>query len=222
MSHSPVRRRRRIVSRPTSGPALSWRMYPGLLAAQLLLSAIVCVAPWLFGEGVAQVWFLAGIALAAACAFAQILVTPAAAGPAPWALVPLSCGLLLGASQLMPAGNAAGLLAPKTVELQEQLAAGAEPSSQAVGSVSLYPMSTRHDLALLAVAITAFALGAVCFAHPREQMWLCGLLAVNGAAFTLFALIQHYRGMGCCIGCTSRKERPCSAPTSTGTTRPAF
>jgi len=122
----------------------------------------------------------------------------------PIAIVPLIGAVGLGAFQLVPLSEpAAALLSPTGAAFHTSLlpTEGSADASLAeevgVGSsggrrpLSLYPASTRRDLALFVLAVAVFVMGAVFFKTPRGQLWLCGLVAVNGAALAFFGLVQQ-------------------------------
>jgi len=57
--------------------------------------------------------------------------------------------------------------------------------------VSLYPASTRHDLSLLVLATSVFVLGALLFRSSRAQLVLWAAVALNGAMFAFFGIVQQ-------------------------------
>ncbi len=84
--------------------------------------------------------------------------------------------------------RADGALPPRQAALApDRRAAGAEHR----WPLSVYPASTRWQLALLILAILGFVAGVLLFAESAAAMWLCGLLAANGAAVAFFGLVQR-------------------------------
>ena len=67
-------------------------------------------------------------------------------------------------------------------------------------SVSLYPASTRHDLALLISAVAIFFVACRLFAKPRSAIALLGVLAFNAAALAFFGLVQQLQWNGQLFG----------------------
>ena len=122
----------------------------------------------------------------------------------PSAIVPLGGALALGCLQLLPLDeNVQQLLSPRGAELKQFLASEPMPvDAPLVGRLglapvatrqpaSLYPASTRNDLALLVLATGTFLVGAALFRTPGAQTWLFGALAINGAALALFGIVQR-------------------------------
>jgi len=173
---------------------------------QFVLLGVVLVTPWLFGGVLAstQAWLFVGAIVALGCWFAAALRERSSRFALPVAIVPLICAIALGVFQLVPLPrNVDTLLSPGGAELRKDLQSE-RTSSDAVRAagvgmpamaerqpISLYPASTRSDLALLVLATIVFVLGAGLFSTPRSQIWLCGLIAVNGAALAFFGLIHR-------------------------------
>jgi O-antigen ligase/Flp pilus assembly protein TadD len=65
------------------------------------------------------------------------------------------------------------------------------PTTPRHHTLSLYPASTRRDLALLVLATSVFVLGGVLFRSAGATAWILSILAVNGAAFAFFGLVQQ-------------------------------
>jgi tetratricopeptide (TPR) repeat protein/O-antigen ligase len=57
-------------------------------------------------------------------------------------------------------------------------------------TISLYPESTRRQLAVFTFGLVAFTAAACVFQSSRSQIWLAGLIACNGAALAFFGLVQ--------------------------------
>ena len=189
----------------------TWRTYfaGSTLVAQAVLVGLVVVTPWLFGgvDPVVQIWLFVGVIVALACWLLSRIADRSLGSVLPVAVVPLICALCLGLFQLVPLGaETRALFSPSGAELrsallgddptaegslEENLGVAAAPERQ---PLSLYPASTRNDLALLTLAVAVFLLGASFFKTPKAQIWLCGLIAVNGAAIAFIALVQRITG----------------------------
>lgn len=161
------------------------RMSNALLwLARLSTVGVLLAAPWLLG-GVqyrVQVYLYAVVVAAMGLCVLSLLVGK---GPAqdrsvmlPAALLPLVGGLLLGTMQVIPLGD----LAPTFV---------ANDAALITGKISLYPASTRLDLAQLTVAVTAFSLGVLLFSEKHAQNWLWGAVALNGAALAFLGIAKQ-------------------------------
>ncbi len=200
----------------TDGVAVHLPRHSGLIAddtgrwptrvAMCALVAVLLVSPWAFGavQPQVQVWAFVAVVFALVCWLAQSLTAHPAPATLPVAIVPLMAAIGLGLFQLIPLSpGVLSCVSPKSAELRTQLigeplaAAGplADPiagsaATDAANPISLYPASTRRDLALLALAAATFVLGALFFRSPVAALVLCGVLAVNGAALSFFGLVQ--------------------------------
>ena len=181
------------------------------LAVRVVLCCLVTVTPWFFGgvQAAVQVWLFVGVAAALACWLLMQLTGRSASATLPVALVPLIFALVLGGFQLVPLGaEANAILSPGAARLRaallpgkdspdaslaENLGLAAEPERQ---PLSLYPASTRRDLSLLVLGTAVFLLGALFFKTSRARLWLCGLIAVNGALLAFFGLVQMLASNG--------------------------
>lgn len=188
-----------------TSPRSRWIAVPRLVGQILLLAAIV-VSPWWFGgvQARAQVWLYIAVLGAVACGTC-VLLAPSTRhiGVRP-ALVILCCAIILGAIQLVPVNRSTrALLSPEGVALTDSLvgkpSAGEQawvrrlgvPSEPARQPISVYPASTRHDLALLLLAVSAFFAGAVLFGSSKTYIVLWTVIAANGAAIAFFGLVQR-------------------------------
>ena len=207
MSSDPSRNRRALSALPDQTERYSQTTFSIVdLPARLLLIGLVTVTPWLFGgvQARIQVWLYVGVLVALVCWLIKEFTARDRRAALPVAIVPLIGAVGLGAFQLVPLGEeTAALLSPVGAELRSSLlpretspeaslpqklgiAAGAERQP-----LSLYPASTRRDLALFLLAVGVFVLGAAFFNTPGAQLWLCGLVALNGAALAFFGLVQQ-------------------------------
>lgn len=80
--------------------------------------------------------------------------------------------------------SAPGEPKPRLADLHDQ-------SDPKRSTLSIYPASTRRDLASLTLGTICFFLGTRFFQSRRSQLWLCGVAAVNGAALAFFGLVQQ-------------------------------
>ncbi|MGO8747157.1 MAG: O-antigen ligase family protein [Thermoguttaceae bacterium] len=184
---------------------------PGKIAAaaqwtgQAAILAAVTVTPWFFGgvQAHVQVWLFVALIVAALCWLIRDWADRSAVAPVPLAVVPLLIAAGLGAVQLIPWDRTTlASLSPRAAELRSALASEDNPSDAAlferlalpaVGRrppISLDPESTRADLALFVLAISAFLLGAAFFAGRRNSRWLCLAVAINATAIAFFGLAQ--------------------------------
>ena len=178
---------------------------------RVLALTMVAVVPWFFGGVLpdVQVWLFVGTATALACAVAEAFLAGSERVGVPLAVLPLLAAILLGAAQLVPLDP--GLLASLSPEAAAMRATLGAPAAEAESGaparppatapaekrpISLYPASTRHNLALLLLAAGVFCCGALLFRTSAPRMWLCGVLAVNGAALAFFGLVQALRWNG--------------------------
>jgi tetratricopeptide (TPR) repeat protein len=177
-----------------------------ILAGRIVLLLALATGAWFFGgvQARVQVWLLAALVFVAATWLIGQCLRREAIGKLPWAVLPLLCGLVLVALQVVPLEK--GLLSwlsPKAGQLRASLAAEENPADAAlvdglglpeVGRlepISLYPGSTRRDLALMVSVVAAFAVGAAMFSRGRSFVWLLAALAANGGALAFFGIVQQ-------------------------------
>ncbi len=192
-----------IASKVSNGPSSAGI----LLVPQLILVLTILVTPWCYGgiHESTQVFVLlamlcAGIGWLLASFFPGSGSRPAVL---PLAMLPLVAGVLFGLFQLLPLPRSvAGLIAPQTADLREQLvsddiypetadADGVPTPTSIRHTISLRPAATRHDLLLLTLGLAGFYLASQLFHSPRAYLALCMAVAANGAIFTVFGLIQR-------------------------------
>ena len=123
-------------------------------------------------------------------------------------IVPLVLAVLLGILQLIPLGpTVLSALSPRAAIAWSGWASdGSSPSQlaetnfrQGLGVVgasttataSVYPASTRRDLALLFLAVALFFLGGQLFSRAASQKLLWGVVAANGGVFAFFGIAQQ-------------------------------
>lgn len=175
---------------------------PGVVAGltrALLLSAAV-VAPWFFGAVKAPFQAILCGALCLVllgCALGQCFRK---APPLPTMVIPLALAIGLGVFQLVPfSSETLQWLSPRGATLWRELDEWTLNSTDAPASddaaqtrtISLYPASTGHDLALLVLCVGGFVAASQLFSAPKAGLWLCGAVAINGAALSFFGLVQQ-------------------------------
>ena len=191
------------------GRADGWRRaisFMATLLAQCILAASVLITPWLLGgvAPVVQMGLLVGVMLALLCWMVKQFADRPAMAALPTAFLPLAAAMGLGLLQLVPLDSKTnGFLSPSGARLRATLLNTQPPADLVLAKplgiapiakrqpLSLYPASTRHDLAMLILAAAVFVLGAVFFSTPKSQVGLCILLAVNGAAIAFFGFVQQ-------------------------------
>lgn len=192
-------------TRPTLVEAKTGISFFDLLGQSVLLG-LVTLTPWWFGgvQASVQVWLFVAVSVALACWLLGQFTARAARTALPVAVIPLVGAIGLGVFQLVPlGGDTAAFLSPAGAGLRNALLPTETSPDASVARklgiaataerrpLSLYPASTRRDLALFVLAVAVFMLGAAFFKTPRAQLWLCGLVAVNGAALAFFGLVQQ-------------------------------
>jgi len=165
--------------------------------------AILLALPWAFGGYPVeiQVWVFAGVGVVLAFWMIALLAGRSPHVVLPRSVLPLACAVGFGVLQLVPlSSSTVRTLSPATAELRHELQS--EQASTEVDALqmeapspsqalSLFPAATRQDLSLLCLAATVFVLGAGLLSRPRAGMWLCSLMAANGALLAFFGLIQR-------------------------------
>jgi O-antigen ligase/tetratricopeptide (TPR) repeat protein len=175
------------------------------LLGQLLVLVMIAVTPWFFGgvHPFVQVWMFVGMAGVVVCCTIDQVAAIRKQVQIPLAVLPLLGGLVLGTLQLVPLSpRLLEIVSPTAVNLRKTLVDESEQGQRVSITpsgpvdrdrqqpISLYPASTRHDLAMLVLATGAFLVGAILFQTSAAQVWLCGVLAVNGAILSFFGLVQ--------------------------------
>jgi O-antigen ligase/tetratricopeptide (TPR) repeat protein len=169
---------------------------------EALVLVLICLAPWPYGavEPHFEFVLLAGVAVLLVLWGARILLE----GRVAWAKCPVT--LCLGAlvftafAQLIPLPETVlGWLSPGTArmygrllpERPEVLAAG-EGAPDAESTVSLYPGETRRQLVRLLAVLLLFVVVRNNIASKASLRRLAMAATVNGAALSLFGLIQYF------------------------------
>jgi O-antigen ligase/tetratricopeptide (TPR) repeat protein len=180
----------------------TWQIPVWQALSGLLVGVPIVVLPWKFGgvQASVYVWLIAG-------ATASLLVSLWAMrrGPETFALpgivLLLIAGLSLGLVQLVPwPVKVLNSLAPvnaklwqRNVETTDISATTIEPAPQPRHPISLYPASTRCDLALLVGGVLVFIAGIQCFGGRETQLALFAVAALNGAAIAFWGLMVQLR-----------------------------
>ncbi len=172
---------------------------------QGIVIVLVCAAPWPYGcvHPGFDLLLLAGVGLLLVCWAVRLLLE----GRLRWQKCPvLLClaGLfLLGIWQVTPLPRPVlDWVSPNTARLYNQLlpaqpeiVAGDEkdsaPIDQPGRTISLYPTATRAQLIQLLSFFVVFAVVRNNTATPAGLRWLSAALLVNGAALSVFALVQR-------------------------------
>ncbi|MBI2478557.1 MAG: O-antigen ligase family protein [Planctomycetia bacterium] len=170
--------------------------------AALPIVIVIGLLPWLFG-GV----HLSSQLLLAGCLSLALLVCIVVISDnrcsLPLTLVPLLLAIGLGVVQQFPLGSALGLVSPRAQTLWSgptrentssedgfALEIGESPA-RGGSTISLYPLSTRHDVTRLLMAVAVFFVSSQLFSHRKWQRPLFGVLAANGAVFAFFGIAQQ-------------------------------
>ena len=184
----------------------SWASKILRASSRAILVLLLVFAAWTFGgmQPQVQVWFFVAVGVALAMALLADWIDPSVYFPIPMAILPPLLLLILGTLQLIPLGEPVRSgISPKAAELRESLASEANPSDamlvsgldlppvEASHPVSLNPASTRHDLAMLTLAVAVFVAGFVLFRTPQAFAFLVIAAAINGAALAFFGFIQR-------------------------------
>ena len=176
---------------------------PVRVVGRTLILVAVVAAPWFFGavQAKVQVGLYATALGAVALSILELVVTRKWTIRVPLLLLPLLGALLIDAFQLVPISRSArSLLSPMGVELTDSLrdkpveswvAELGIDTASARQPVSLYPGSSRHDLALLILAVSVFFAGFVLFHRSEAFFWLFSVIAANGAAIAFFGMVQR-------------------------------
>lgn len=176
----------------------------GLLDGLTLLGLAILtgLSPWLFGGAAAGhqlVLMVAAVAGLMVC-LARLIVWPESLPRVPFLGVLLVVAAFLGGFQLIRIPHGVHKFLSPQGHYWWQAAEEAAPQVDVTSHgypLSLYPASTRRDLALFMLSAAGFFIAAL---HAgRRQLWMVLglLLSVNGAVFSVFGIIQRltYNGM---------------------------
>lgn len=164
-------------------------------------------APWFFGGIATRVQLALYAALLVALAIwiplasAQIFLGKFRTFRLPLLFIPLCASLALGAYQLAeraekPTSESISRaieqsLSDSTGEQVRLKAAKASTIRLLQTGQTISPAATRFELVRLVMVLTAFFLGAQLFVTERAQLWLWGVLGLNGAALAFFGICQQ-------------------------------
>lgn len=172
-------------------------------ATRGLVLVAAAAAPWFFGGVKAPIQSLLCALVGMVLLGCGLVQRFGKKTPLPTIVIPLMFAICIGIFQLIPFGTETlNWLSPRGAalwqELDEWAVVGAERSAAASGdtrletrTISLYPASTGHDLVLLVFLVGACVAASQLFCVPRAAMWLCGAVAVNGAALAFFGMVQQ-------------------------------
>jgi tetratricopeptide (TPR) repeat protein len=165
----------------------------GLLVALLLFLplSLGAVEPW--SESIA----MAVGALISLLLVVRICLRPSEGVPWTAAFVPLLVYVLLIVAQLivLPAG-VIRLLSPDTASMKADLLSDLPGGTAGLRymTLSFYPTATRHDLRIIALAITIFVAVLVVFRSAARIRRLLAAVAVIGGMLAVLALAQDFSG----------------------------
>jgi tetratricopeptide (TPR) repeat protein len=173
---------------------------------RVTLIAMIVITPWFFG-GVWAItqWIL--LSLATVLLAADLLTRFGRYDLASWiptTWLPLLLGIGLGVFQLVPCSpQLARRVAPYSYQLRHELTSPAVRGQADAGSRahqgglavtqtrSIYPAATREYVSLLALATAVFLLASSHAIDRVSLNWLFALVAICGAAFSFFGLVQR-------------------------------
>ncbi len=160
-------------------------------ALRVAVMAMAAIAPWFFGGVEARtqaVLMLCGALVVAGWLF----LGSRKEDPLPLAAAPLIAALLLALVQLTPlAADLVAMISPGGGKLWRELTDVEAEAASVTATVSLYPASTRVDLCRLSLAAAVFVMGACLFAGERTLLMACALVSFNGAAISVFGIVQR-------------------------------
>jgi O-antigen ligase/tetratricopeptide (TPR) repeat protein len=160
------------------------------IAARIVLTVAICAMSWAFGgvESIAKLWLARSVGLAAVLV---LLAKPslslgARALPAVWLVLLAAVGI--GFLHLAPLDtNLVEGISPHSIALRSELGAVVEESSR----LTIAEPETRRDLSLLLLGVAAFCIASQVFQTVASQLFLCFSVAINGAALSIWGLIQQ-------------------------------
>ena len=164
------------------------------LVSWLGLISVVTIAPWRYGGVLAvdHLWILALVGIACVALLAAAICDRIETWPQlPMAAWPLAIALLLGLAQLLPLTNSVhATLSQQGHSWWTQWGQDTAAPADTRFPLSLYPASTRHNLAQLAIGVSGFLL-ASAFSRQRNYLrWTLWIVMANGVATALFGIAQ--------------------------------
>ncbi len=171
-----------------------------LFPALPLLSLLI-IAPWLLGGRTAYLlqYICVGVTVCVAFWFFSRIRGCAKSIDIPLVALPVLFAILFGLFQLTPLSTETitkfSPVASHLWQLSEQsgndAVKGEGRGNSSRQTISLYPASTRSDVSLLVLASIVFIVSAQLFAQEQVQGKLWWLLLGNGAALSIFGIIQQ-------------------------------
>jgi len=196
----------RSAAHPARQRAATWADW----GAQLLLLGMPVVCSWTYAgtQPRVQVWLFAAMAVVVLLWLIKKVVDRTWNPTLPWAVLPLALGLAWGGLQLLPLDQSlVKKFSPAADRFRTSLLPGPESDDASLAAdlkvaeppiarpLSLYPASTRRDLAIFALGVAAFVGGAVFFTRSPPQLLLCAVLAFNGAGIAFFEIVQRVKAV---------------------------
>lgn len=174
----------------------TWSETFGWIARILILIAVV-IAPWLLG-GVkygAQFWISTVLLIAMALWWFETALTKRNTQILPYLIIFPMIGLLIGLIQTVPmSGGLADFFMGRQVELYQEFSQPAidAESSEVPARITLNRSHTWHHIRLLVIAMSAMLLSCRYFRSPRDLTLFFTTMAINGAAISIFGVIQKF------------------------------
>lgn len=168
--------------------------WAGWLGRAAVLTAIV-LAPWLIGSvHSSSLWFLAVLAsVATACWWLELFFARPRQHVMPWLIAFVMAGALLGWIQTLPLSqDLAWLFTGRQREIYGEWSAAAilDPAAPPV-RISVDPDATWRLVLLLSIAVALMGASSGLFRRRSDMVTLMTALSINGAALTLFGLLQY-------------------------------
>lgn len=164
------------------------------LAAELLLAAVIVLAPLAWGavEYWAQWWMMLGVGAALVCLLVRWIAYPRTLALGwTWAFVPVALFLAIALLQILPLpASVLNAASPKAAEAWSEVSQ-LLPGEPVRRTLSLYPLATERQLRLLILVSVIFAL---VFIHVRERVQIVRLLwamVVSGSVVAAIAISQN-------------------------------
>lgn len=175
-------------------------------AMEGLVLTMVCLSPWALGavDEEAEFFLFAAVAVLLVLWALKMLVEWRVSWTACPVAICLAAIIMLGVLQLTPLSKSSlSRVSPATASIYERLlptepevlprGAAREPLTVAAGStISLYPDATRKSLIRLLVIFSLYVIVRNNIASIGALRRLSIALLINGAALSLFALIQFF------------------------------
>ena len=160
------------------------------IAARVVLIVALCAMSWAFGgvEPIAKLWLarLVGLAAVLVLLARPSLSLGSRALPAVWLVLLAAVGI--GFLQLAPLDTGVvETISPHSIALRSELGVDVKDTS----TLTIAEPETRRDLSLLLLGVAAFCIASQVFQSVASQLFLCFSVAINGAALSIWGLIQQ-------------------------------